>query len=195
MTLGLLRDALVLPQNAGSLNYLGSLFIVLLAPLFAVIWTWLDRRRLDPSKPVKSALGLMLAGLSFLPLIWAAEHAGATGTMASVWWLVLAFLILELGEMCLYPVGLSAVTLLSVPRVMSLMMGTWFLATAFSETLAALFGKLAAIDVPEGEAIDFAYAATRYGDLFGLLMWIGLGCGVAALLLSPLLQRMTHSAR
>ena len=97
------------------------------------------------------AVGLLLAGLAFIPLAIAAQQAGATGAMASVWWLVLAYLVLELGEMCLSPVGLSAVTQLSVPRVVSLMMGTWFLATAFSETLAALFGKLAAIEIPEGD--------------------------------------------
>jgi len=67
----------------------------------------------------------------------AAQQVGATGAMASVWWLVLAYLVLEIGEMCLSPVGLSAVTQLAMPRVVSLMMGTWFLATAFSETLAA----------------------------------------------------------
>src|SRR5690606_1467525 len=150
----LVRDCVVLPQTAGSLTYLGALFLVLLAPIFAALWAWLDRRRLDPSKPVKSALGLVFAGLSFIPLAWAAQQVGATGQMASVWWLVLAYLGLEIGELCLSPVGLSAVTQLAVPRVVSLMMGTWFLATAFSETLAALFGKLAAIDVPEGEVMD-----------------------------------------
>ncbi|QNP41113.1 peptide MFS transporter [Lysobacter solisilvae (ex Woo and Kim 2020)] len=195
MLLGLLRDAVVLPQTAGSLTYLGALFIVLLAPLFSVIWAWLDRRGLDPSKPTKSAMGLFFGGLSFLPLVWAAQHAGATGAMASVWWLVLAYLLLELGEMCLYPVGLSAVTQLSVPRVVSLMMGTWFLATAFSETLAALFGKLAAIDVPEGETMVIADAAAKYADLFNFLMWLGIGCAVVALLASPLLRRMMHGVK
>jgi len=195
MLVALLRDAVTLPQTAGSLTYLGALFIVLLAPLFAVIWAWLDKRGLDPSKPTKSALGLLFGGLSFLPLVWAAQQAGATGEMASVWWLVLAYLLLELGEMCLYPVGLSAVTQLSVPRVVSLMMGTWFLATAFSETLAALFGKLAAIEVPEGETMNFAEAAAKYADLFTLLMWLGIGCAVVALLLSPLLRRMMHGVR
>jgi POT family proton-dependent oligopeptide transporter len=195
MLIALLHDALVLPQTAGSLTYLGSLFIVLLAPMFAVIWAWLDKRGLDPSKPTKSALGLLFGGLSFLPLVWAAQQAGATGEMASVWWLVLAYLLLELGEMCLYPVGLSAVTQLSVPRVVSLMMGTWFLATAFSETLAALFGKLAAIEVPEGETMNFAEAATKYADLFTLLMWLGIGCAVVAFLLSPLLRRMMHGVK
>ena len=195
MLVALLHDALVLPQTAGSLTYLGALFIVLLAPMFAVIWVWLDKRGLDPSKPTKSAMGLLFAGLSFLPLVWAAQQAGATGQMASVWWLVLAYLLLELGEMCLYPVGLSAVTQLSVPRVVSLMMGTWFLATAFSETLAALLGKLAAIEVPEGETMNIAEAAAKYADLFTLLMWLGVGCAVAALLVSPLLRRMMHGVR
>jgi POT family proton-dependent oligopeptide transporter len=195
MLVALLHDALILPQTAGSLTYLGSLFIVMLAPMFAVIWAWLDKRGLDPSKPTKSAAGLLFAGLSFLPLVWAAQQAGASGEMASVWWLVLAYLLLELGEMCLYPVGLSAVTQLSVPRVVSLMMGTWFLATAFSETLAALLGKLAAIEVPEGEAMDLAEAATKYADLFTLLMWLGIGCSLVALLASPLLRRMMHGVK
>ncbi|WP_162247698.1 oligopeptide:H+ symporter [Lysobacter sp. Root494] len=195
MLVALLHDALVLPQTAGSLTYLGALFIVLLAPMFAVIWVWLDKRGLDPSKPTKSAMGLLFAGLSFLPLVWAAQQAGASGEMASVWWLVLAYLLLELGEMCLYPVGLSAVTQLSVPRVVSLMMGTWFLATAFSETLAALLGKLAAIEVPEGETMNIAEAAAKYADLFTLLMWLGIGCAAAAFLVSPLLRRMMHGIR
>jgi POT family proton-dependent oligopeptide transporter len=195
MLVFLLRDVLVLPQTAGSLTYLGALFIVLLAPLFTVLWGLLDRRGLDPSKPVKSAVGLLLAGLSFIPLAWAAQQAGLTGELASVWWLVLAYLILELGEMCLSPVGLSAVTQLSVPRVASLMMGTWFLATAFSETLAALFGKLAAIEIPEGMTLDFASAGAKYAHLFWIMTWIGIGFAVLAFVLAPLLRRMMHGVK
>jgi len=195
MLVFLLRDAIVLPQTAGSLTYLGALFIVLLAPLFGVLWAWLDRRGLDPSKPVKSAFGLLLAGASFVPLAWAAQQSGASGELASVWWLVLAYFVLELGEMCLAPVGLSAVTQLSVARVASLMMGTWFLATAFSETLAALFGKLAAIDIPEGATLDFASAGAKYAHLFWLMTWIGVGFAVLAFLGAPLLRRMMHGVR
>ncbi|GGD59022.1 peptide MFS transporter [Pseudoxanthomonas indica] len=192
MLLFLVRDCVVLPQTAGSLTYLGAFFLVVLAPLFAALWAWLGRRGRDPSKPFKSSLGLIIAGLSFIPMAWAAKLVGMDGQLASVWWLVLAYLVLEIGEMCLSPVGLSAVTQLSVPRVVSLMMGTWFLATAFSEALAALFGKLAAIEVPEGETIIVADAAAKYADLFWLMTGIGIGCGIIALLFSPLLRRMMH---
>ena len=196
----LVRDLVVLPQNASSLTYLGSLFLVLLAPLFTVLWGWLDRRGANPSKPVKSAIGLAFGGLAFVPLALAAQQAGATGAMMSVWWLVLAYFILELGEMCLSPVGLSAVTQLSVPRVVSLMMGTWFLATAFSEALAAQFGKLAAIEIEDGGAlapgsIEWVAAAAKYEHLFWLLTWIGLGCALAAFVFAPLIRRGMHGLR
>lgn len=191
----LIRDVLVLPQTAGSLTYLGAMFIVLLAPVFTGIWGWLDRFGANPSKPTKSALGLLFAGIAFLPLAFAAEQVGATGAIASVWWLVLAYFILEVGEMCLSPVGLSAVTQLSVARVTSLMMGTWFLATAFSETLAHQFAKIASIEVPDGEAIDLVQAAAKYADLFWLMTKIGLGCGVLALIAVPLLKRMMHGVK
>jgi len=182
------------------LTYLGAMFLVLLAPLFTGLWGWLDKVGADPSKPIKSALGLMFAGLSFIPLAIAAQQTGVSGEQASVWWLVLAYFILEIGEMCLSPVGLSAVTQLSMPRVVSLMMGTWFLATAFSETLAALFGKLAAIEIEDGgklvqHSAEWTAAAAKYEHLFWLMMWIGLGFAAIAFIASPLIKRGMHGVK
>lgn len=194
MLVFLLRDALVLPQTAGSLTYLGAMFLVLLAPLFGGLWGWLDRRGMDPSKPVKSAFGLLFGGLAFVPLALAAEQSSG-GQLASVWWLVLAYFILEVGEMSISPVGLAAVTQLSLPRVVGLMMGTWFLATAFSENLAALFGKLAALDVPEGATLDMAVAGAKYAHLFWVMTWIGVGFAALAFLAAPLLKRMMHGVK
>jgi len=200
MLIFLVRDSLVLPQTAGSLTYLGAMFIVLLSPVFTGLWGRLGRSGADPSKPVKSAIGLLFGGLAFVPLALAAQHAGATGEQASVWWLVLAYFLLEIGEMCLAPVGLSAVTQLSVARVTSLMMGTWFLATAFSETLAALFGKLAAIEIADGgrlvaHSAEWSAAAAKYEHLFWLMMWIGLGFALLAFMASPLIRRGMHGVR
>jgi POT family proton-dependent oligopeptide transporter len=196
----MVRDLVILPQNASSLTYLGALFLVLLAPLFTVLWGWLDKYQANPSKPIKSAIGLAFAGLSFIPLAIAAQQAGTSGAMVSVWWIVLAYLVLEIGEMCLSPVGLAAVTQLSVARVVSLMMGTWFLATAFSEVLAALFGKLAAIDIPDGGALtahtaEWTAAAAKYEHLFWLLTWVGLAFGLLAFVASPLIRRGMHGLK
>jgi POT family proton-dependent oligopeptide transporter len=194
MAIACFRDVVLVPQTAGSLTFLGSFFVVLLSPLFAWLWPWLDTRGWNPSKPMKSAIGLLFAALSFLPLIAAAKVAGA-GAMASVWWLVLAYLLLEIGEMCLSPIGLSAVTQLSVARVVGLMMGGFWLATAYSEVLAAQFGKLASLEIPEGGAIDMATAAPKYEALFQLMLWIGLGATLVFLLVSPLLRRWMHGVK
>jgi POT family proton-dependent oligopeptide transporter len=194
MAVACFRDVVLVPQTAGSLTFLGSFFIVLLSPLFAWLWPWLEARGRNPGKPLKSAIGLLFAALSFLPLIAAAKIAG-TGAMASVWWLVLAYLILEIGDMCLSPIGLSAVTQLSVARVVGLMMGGFWLATAYSEVLAAQLGKLASVDIPEGGVIDMAAAAAKYGSLFQMLLWIGLGSALLFLLLAPLLKRMMHGVK
>ena len=188
------RDVVLVPQTAGSLTFLGSFFILVLTPLFAWLWPWLDRRGWNPPKPLKSAIGLLFAGLAFLPMMAAANIAG-DGAMASVWWLVLAYFIFEIGEMCLSPIGLSAVTQLSVARVVGLMMGGFWLATAYSEVLAAQLGKLASLDIPEGGVIDMAAASAKYGALFQMLLWIGLGSALLFLLLAPLLRRMMHGVK
>lgn len=188
------HDVVLVQQTAGSLTFLGAFFIVLLSPLFAWLWPWLDRRGLNPSKPAKMAIGLLVAGLSFFPLVLAAESA-AGGQMASVWWLVLAYFILEIGEMCLSPIGLSAVTQLSIAKVVGVMMGAFWLATAYSEVIAAQMGKLASLDIPEGTTLNFAEAADKYAELFQLSGWIGIGAGVLYLLLTPLLRRGMNGLR
>ena len=198
MALGLVvaitHDVVLVPQTAGSLTFLGAFFIVLLSPVFAWLWPWLEKRGLNPSKPAKMAIGLVAAGLAFIPLMYAAEAASG-GAMASVWWLVLAYFILEIGEMCLSPIGLSAVTQLSLPRVVGLMMGAFWLATAYSEVLAAQFGKLASLDMPESGVIDMAEAGAKYGSLFQLMLWIGVGSGIAFLVITPLVRRWMNGIK
>jgi len=188
------HDVILVPQTAGSLTFLGAFFIVALAPLFSWLWPWLERRGLNPSKPVKMALGLVFAGLAFPPLYLAAKAAGG-GELASVWWLVLAYFILEIGEMCLSPIGLSAVTQLSVARVVGVMMGAFWLATAYSEVIAFQFSKIASLDLVEGEAIDFAVASAKYAHLFLMMTGVGIASGVVFLLLVPLLKKGMHGVK
>jgi len=106
--------------------------------------------------------------------------------------MVLAYLLHTCGELCLSPVGLSAVTKLAVPSVVGVMMGSWFLATAYSEFVAVQLAKLAAIDTVGGTVADVSVALASYTELFTNLLWIGLGFAVLLLLVSPLLKKMMH---
>ncbi len=172
----------------GSLN---AGFIILLAPVFAVLWVWLARRGWEPSTPVKFGLGIMQAGLGFGALVLGAQFPDESGKVAMIW-LILAYLLHTMGELSLSPVGLSAVTKLAVPKVVGAAMGTWFLATALSETLATRMSKWAAIDTETGAVADVATALAAYVDLFSFLMWFGLGAGLFMIVISPLLRRGMH---
>ena len=172
----------------GSLN---AGFIMLLAIPFAMLWTALGKRNLEPSTPVKFALGIIQVGLGFAALVYGAEHPDAAGKVAAIW-LILAYLLHTTGELCLSPVGLSAVTKLSIPSVVGVSMGTWFLATALSETVATRMGKMAAIDSGTGSD-DVAAALVTYTELFSFLMWAGLGVGVFMLVISPVLRKGMHN--
>ena len=172
----------------GSLN---AGFIFLLALPFAWLWVWLAKRNLEPPTPVKFGLGIIQAGLGFGALVFGAQFPDAAGKVGMIW-LVLAYLLHTTGELCLSPVGLSAVTKLSIGKVVGVSMGTWFLATALSETVATRLGKMAAVDTHGGEVVDSVGALATYTQLFEFLMYVGLGVGVLVLLVSPLLRRGMH---
>ncbi len=111
------------------------IFVILLAPVFAWLWIRLGSR--EPSSPAKFAIGLFFMGLAFLVLVPAAGLAqSGAGVRVSPWWLVAAYFVSELGELCLSPVGLSVVTKLAPVRILGLMMGVWFLSNAFGNKLA-----------------------------------------------------------
>jgi POT family proton-dependent oligopeptide transporter len=186
-----LRDSLVLPQTAESLEYLASWVLIVLTPLFGWLWPALARRGRNPSKPIKTAIGLAFTGLSFLVLL-AANATVRDGHPASVWWLLGAYVVLEIGELCLSPIGLAAVTQLSVPSVVGLMMGAYWLATSLSEQAAAGLSSLAALDLPSGATLDFAEAQLKYGALFEKMVLLGLGSALIAWLLSPWIRRAMH---
>jgi proton-dependent oligopeptide transporter, POT family len=114
---------------------LPPLFIILFAPLFASLWVRLGNR--NPSSPAKFAIGLALLGLGFAVMIGAAS-AAATGSRVSPLWLVLSYLLQTLGELCLSPVGLSAMSKLAPVRIAGLIMGVWFLALAVGNYLAGM---------------------------------------------------------
>ena len=179
--------------TAAQFGAANAFFIFTLAPVFAVLWTRLNRWGWEPSTPVKFALGIAQAGMGFGALVYGAQFPDQAG-LVSAWWLILAYLLHTMGELCLSPVGLSAVTKLAVPSVVGVMMGTWFLASAYSSYVAAQIATLAAR--PEtSEAADTTAALASYTELFGQLLIIGLAGGAVLIVISPLLKRMMHGVQ
>jgi POT family proton-dependent oligopeptide transporter len=120
-----------------------AMFVIILAPVFAWIWTRLGRR--EPSTPMKFALGLLLAGVSFVLLLPAGLMVqGTEGLLVSPLWLVVAYFLQVCGELCLSPVGNSVVTKLAPTRVVGLMMGVWFLSIGAGNKMAGWTAGLTA---------------------------------------------------
>ena len=118
------------------------LMIILCAPLFAALWVGLAKRGGDLSSPAKFSLGLFLAGIGFLIMIFAANAVVASGgnTLVSPWWLVGSYFFQSIGELCLSPVGLSSMTKLSPRKYVGQMMGIWFLASALGNLIGGRVG-------------------------------------------------------
>ncbi len=187
------REAFGIEWSAGQLTALGALFIFALSPVFAWAWPFLGKFGLNPSMPAKSGLGIVIAGLSFWCLSYAATHPEANG-LAGFWWFVAAYFVLEIGELMVAPIGLAAVSALSVPSVLSVMMGGWFLGTSYSEVIAAQLGKLSSVELEEGTTLNVTAALAKYAQLFDTLLWWGIGIGLAILLLTPWLKKgMRHA--
>jgi len=176
-------------MNAAQVQLFNPFFIVTLAPVFAALWTWLGRRGLEPSTPVKFALALVQVGLGFLVLVIGIDHFANEQYRVPLIWLALSYLLATTGEICLSPVGLSMITKLSVPRVVGLMMGVWFLASALAHTLAGLVAQATSGDTVGGVVVDPAAQLASYREVFSDIGWAGVIVGVVLLVLSPLLKK------
>jgi POT family proton-dependent oligopeptide transporter len=124
------------------LQSVNSIFVVTLAPVFAMIWVAMAKRGMTPSSPTKFTFGLFFAGVGFVVMGVAANRviAGGVGTKVSMLWLTASFFFQTLGELSLSPVGLSSMTKLAPRRFVGQMMGVWFTATALGNLIAGIVG-------------------------------------------------------
>ena len=145
------------------LQSVNPLFIIALAPVFAMIWQGLASRDRELSMPAKFSWGLLLLGVGFLVMVWASVRTQSETVQVVPAWLVAAYFFHTIGELCLSPVGLSSVTKLAPERLVGQMMGIWFMATALGNLFAGiaggqfgtlttveLFGRVAAISIGSG---------------------------------------------
>lgn len=178
-----------LEVRSSQFQSLNPLFIILLAPLFAMLWPLLARRGWEPSTPAKFGLGIVQVGLGFGVLVYGASLAGEDKLVAAGW-LALAYLLHTTGELCLSPVGLSMVTKLSVARVAGLMMGVWFLSSSASHYVAGWIAAGASVDTSDG--LDRAVSLAIYADTFAYLALVAVAVGAVLLAAAPWLKRHMH---
>lgn len=142
---------------------LNPLFVILMSPIFAWLWTKLGRRQ--PSTTIKFSVGIVFAGLSFVVMVIPAMMHGVD-TRVNPMWLVLSFFLVIIGEMCLSPVGLSVTTKLAPRAFQSQMMSMWFLGDAAAQAINA---QIVSLYNPNNEIVYFA-AVGGFTVVVGLLL-------------------------
>ena len=166
-------------------------FILIFAPLFAALWTFLGRRGRNPNPVTKFGLGLAQVGLGFLVIVWSAGFADSAFRLPLAV-LGFAYLLHTTGEMCLSPVGLSEITKLAPPVLVSTLMAVWFLAISAAEFIAAAIAQLAGTKTAGGQVLDPAAALHTSLGMFQAIGWGGVGFGVLFLAAAPFIKHWAH---
>jgi len=179
------------PAQTQSFN---SGFILLLAPIFAGLWAYLEPRRLDPNAPAKFGLAMLQIAAGFAVLVWGAENYVSADFRVPMIFLVVMYLFHTTGELFLSPVGLSQMTRLSPATTVATIMATWFLGSAWAGYVAALIARLTAAQTVAGQVLDPAAALQNYIAVFSNVAMWGAIIGVAILIVSPFLGRLDKTA-
>jgi POT family proton-dependent oligopeptide transporter len=168
-------------------------YIFMFAPLVAWLWIWLAKRDLNPSTPIKFALGVALAGLGFLALVAGMKGSGEVG-LTPVIFIFLIYWIHTMGELMVSPVGLSAVTKLAPARIVGMTMGAWFLYSGLSNFLAGIIARTTGAETIGGQMTNVAAAKAGYIEVYSQVGFIAIGISVLMLLISPVITKMMHGA-
>ena len=169
---------------ASTFQSINAIYIVLLGPLFAALWVWMGTKGIEPSAPAKFGLAMLQLGAGFLILVAGA----ANGVMTPVLFIFLIYLFHTTGELCLSPVGLSAMNRLAPAHMASLIMGTWFFASATGNFAAGLIAAATGSESASGEGAGQQTVL----DVYSTIGWVAIGAGIAVMIISPLIKKLMH---
>ena len=180
--------------SPGQTQFFNAIFIVMLAPLFSLLWQALGRRGLEPGIPVKFGMALSGVGGGFLFLVWGTQFAG-DDFKVGIWWLAGLYLIHSMAELMISPVGLSMVTKLSIARIVGLMMGLWFVSIACAQYVGGLVAQVASVETVGGQVTNLKVSLDTYAGVFETIGFASAAIGGVLLLISPLLKRLMHGVK
>ena len=184
------KDLLGLDPN-GVNNSGGAFFIIFLAPLIGLFWIWLSKKRLEPNTIIKFGLGFIFLGLGYYVLFATRFFADLQG-ITSLNIFTIALLVITFGELCLSPIGLSIMTKLSTEKLQGMMMGMWFLASAYGQYVAGIIGANMATAKEGSTNMDALLAYTEGYKQLGLYAVIA---GIVLIMISPLVKKLMQEVR
>lgn len=172
-------------------NSANSLFVIIFAPLLGLLWIWLAKRKKEPNAGVKFGFGFLLLAAAFYIFYYTINFADAAG-LTSLEIFTLGYFVITFGELCLSPIGLSLMTKLSPQPMQGLMMGMWFLASAYGQYAAGLLGAGMSTASDDATALD---KLTAYTNGYEQLAIYALVAGAVLLALSPWIKKLMGSTR
>ncbi len=184
------KDLLGLDPN-GVNNSGGAFFIIFLAPLIGLLWIWLNKRKIEPNTIIKFGLGFIFLGLGYYVLFATKFFANLQG-ITSLNFFTIALLVITLGELCLSPIGLSIMTKLSTKNLQGMMMGMWFLASAYGQYVAGIIGAGLATAKKGSTNYD---ALITYTDGYKQLGLYAVIAGVVLILISPFVKKLMQDVK
>ncbi len=184
------KDLLGLDPN-GVNNSGGAFFIIFLAPLIGLLWIWLNKRKIEPNTIIKFGLGFIFLGLGYYILFATRLFADLQG-ITSLNFFTIALLVITLGELCLSPIGLSIMTKLSTKNLQGMMMGMWFLASAYGQYVAGIIGAGLATAKEGSTNYD---ALITYTDGYKQLGLYAVIAGVVLILISPFVKKLMQEVK
>ncbi|MGQ3130882.1 MAG: peptide MFS transporter [Flavobacteriales bacterium] len=175
-------------------NSINGLWVVLLAPFIGMLWIALNKRKSEPNTVVKFGFGFVFLGLGFL-VFYLSRFLATDSGLTPLWTFLGAYLVITIGELCLSPIGLSMVTTLTPSRLHGVMMGTWFLASAYGQYGAGLIGSaLSKVDESIKDPTNMD-KLMQYTDGYRSIAYISVAAGILLVIISPLLMRLMRDVK
>ncbi len=169
-------------------NSSNSAFVIMFSPIVGLLWLWLAKRKMEPNTTVKFGLGFMFLAGAFYVFYLTRFYTDGHG-IASLNVFTVAYLVITIGELCLSPIGLSIMTSLSPQRLHGVMMGMWFLASAYGQYAAGILGAGMA---PINDKASLSEKLISYTDGYKQLAIYGLVSGIVLILISKLVKKLMH---
>ncbi len=169
-------------------NSANSLFVIIFSPLFGLIWLWMAKKKAEPNTVIKFGLGFLFLAVAFYIFYYTRFFADAQGyTSLNIF--TLAYLVITIGELCLSPIGLSLMTKLAPQKLHGMMMGMWFLASAYGQYAAGILG--AGMSTTDEHA-SLTAKLLSYTEGYKQLAIYALVAGVVLIVISPMIRKLMH---